>query len=78
VRASLPAPSPAVAAVVAFSAGGVAGFQPARSSSGTAKRTGTAKFASCKPSKMPKLMPMTRPDWPKRGAPDPPSAVRAS
>ena len=42
------------------------------------KRMGTAKFDAWFSVKTAKLTPITRPDGPKSGAPDPPSAVRAS
>ena len=43
-----------------------------------AKRIGTAKFEAWFSVKTAKLTPITRPDGPNSGAPDPPSAVRAS
>src|ERR1043166_2668047 len=52
--------------------------QPERSSNPMLKRIGTAKFEALFSGKTAEVPPITRPDGPNNGAPDPPSAVRAS
>lgn len=44
----------------------------------SADRIGTAKFEAVFSVKIAKVIPITRPDGPNSGAPDPPSPVRAS
>src|SRR5437588_8477344 len=59
-------------------AGFVGALQPDFSSKLTAYRTGTARFEAVFSVKIANVTPMTLPDGPNSGAPEPPSPVRAS